>query len=96
MLPDVIDANELETGLRREGFLCAFLVFFNKISTGLALGISGYVLASAGFIEGEDPSIEQPEEVDVAIRILVGVVPGLYSLTSPSSLLYMSSTFFFF
>ncbi len=40
MVPDVVDAALLETGIRREELFYAFFVFGNKFSAGVTLGIS--------------------------------------------------------
>ena len=40
MVPDVVDAAYLETGVRREELFYAFFVFGNKFSAGVTLGVS--------------------------------------------------------
>ena len=40
MVPDVVDAALLETGIRREELFYAFFVFGNKFSAGITLAIS--------------------------------------------------------
>lgn len=40
MVPDVVDAASLNTGIRREELFYAFFVFGNKFSAGMTLGIS--------------------------------------------------------
>lgn len=49
MLGDVCDADELETGLRREGIYSASLEFGKKMAIALSTLLSGYVLAATGF-----------------------------------------------
>ena len=44
MLPDVIDEFMIKTGERNESIFYSFYVFFNKLSVGLAVGLSTLVL----------------------------------------------------
>jgi GPH family glycoside/pentoside/hexuronide:cation symporter len=79
MIPDVIDADELVTGQRREGVYYAFMVFLQKL--GLALGLQGigWILEGAGFISSiaaEAPPV-QPDSALWAIRLAIGPIPAL-------------------
>ncbi len=49
MLGDVCDADELDTGRRREGIYSASLEFGKKMAIALSTLLSGYVLAATGF-----------------------------------------------
>jgi GPH family glycoside/pentoside/hexuronide:cation symporter len=49
MLGDVCDADELNTGRRREGIYSASFEFGKKMAIALSTLMSGYVLAAAGF-----------------------------------------------
>ncbi|KAL3868983.1 hypothetical protein ACJMK2_041728 [Sinanodonta woodiana] len=71
MLPDVLDMFMLEKGVRKDAIFYAFYVFFNKLSTGVALGISQAVLELGGYKKGE---CRQAESVGLTLRMLV--VPG--------------------
>jgi hypothetical protein len=44
MLPDVIDEFMIKTGERNESIFYSFYVFFNKLSVGVAVGLSTLVL----------------------------------------------------
>lgn len=76
MLPDVIEADELETGHRREGVFAGFFVFLQKLGLSLGLFISGWVLQFAGYLSAVpgQPDPVQPPNVLLALRILVGPV----------------------
>ena len=74
MLSDVIDADELRTGRRREGtyfgvnaFVERLVMVFIGISSGAVLGLSGY---KAGLTT-------QASTVSVGIRIGMGALPIL-------------------
>lgn len=54
MIPDCIDQDELNTGVRREGTYYAVFIFFEKIASGIGLSIAGFVLSAKGY-DPENP-----------------------------------------
>jgi glycoside/pentoside/hexuronide:cation symporter, GPH family len=74
MLPDVIDLDELNTGLRREGLYFSALVFLQKLGLAMALFISGQVLGWTGYVASAET---QPVAALNAIRLLIGPLPAL-------------------
>jgi sugar (glycoside-pentoside-hexuronide) transporter len=72
MLADVIDADELETGERREGLYFGTFSFLRKLAGASAVSLAGIGLELAGFLKDEP----QPPGALFAIRLLVGVVPA--------------------
>jgi len=79
MIPDVVEMDELKTGLRREGSFYAFASFFQKLGTGLAIWALGQALAFTGYITpilGQPLPIQPPQAV-LAIRWTMGLVPAI-------------------
>lgn len=74
MLGDVCDADELDTGLRREGIYSASLEFGKKVAIGLSTLLSGYVLAATGF---DQKIAVQTGETIFALRIGYILIIGL-------------------
>jgi GPH family glycoside/pentoside/hexuronide:cation symporter len=74
MLGDVCDADELETGLRREGIYSASLEFGKKVAIGLSTLFSGYVIAATGF---DQKLPVQSAETLFALRIGYILVIGI-------------------
>lgn len=72
ILADVIDADELETGDRKEGAYYSAYTFLYKSSSGVMAMITGFVLSGTGFIPNAET---QSETVGLAIRTLNGLVP---------------------
>ena len=72
ILADVIDADELETGERKEGAYYSAYTFLYKASSGVMAMITGFVLAATGFVPNAP---EQSDVVGLAIRSLNGLVP---------------------
>ncbi len=78
MLPDVVDLDELNTGLRREGIYYGFFVFLQKLGLSLGLAISNLMLDALGYLppaSPEGPFPVQPASVILAFRLFVSLVP---------------------
>jgi GPH family glycoside/pentoside/hexuronide:cation symporter len=74
MLGDVIDADELETGERREGLYAGTFTFLRKLGGAGGVALAGVALDLAGFQAGG----AQPESALLAIRGVVGAAPTLF------------------
>lgn len=79
IVADVIEADELKTGRRREGVYYGYLVFFRKLASALAVLVVGEILSAAGYVSSRQGSafIEQPESALLAMRFVVGVLPAV-------------------
>jgi GPH family glycoside/pentoside/hexuronide:cation symporter len=80
MVADVVEADELKSGKRREGVYSGYLVFFRKLATAITIFLVTRILAASGFIEGTTGTVvyvEQPESALQALRMLVGVAPAI-------------------
>mmetsp|Transcript_12703 Transcript_12703/g.38472 ORF Transcript_12703/g.38472 Transcript_12703/m.38472 type:complete len:588 (+) Transcript_12703:31-1794(+) len=88
MIPDVVEVDQLQTGLRREGLFVSALVFFQKTGMAVGLMVSNAVLAGVGYINPNDettPEQEdafQPDNVILALKILTGPVSAFLILLS--------------
>jgi GPH family glycoside/pentoside/hexuronide:cation symporter len=73
MIPDVIEQDELETGLRREGTFYGILVFFQKAGTAIMLALAQLIFAQTGYVA----DAIQNDSTLMAIRIVTGVIPAI-------------------
>jgi GPH family glycoside/pentoside/hexuronide:cation symporter len=73
MVPDVIEADEMNSGSRREGAYYGVVVFFQKSGTAFVLSLVQRILGWTGYRPGE----QQPGSALLAIRLLIGVVPAV-------------------
>ncbi len=73
MVPDVIEADEIASGGRREGAYYRIVVFTQNSGTALVLALMQAVLHRTGYRPGE----AQPASAVLAIRLLIGVAPAL-------------------
>lgn len=79
IVADVIEADELETGQRREGLFSGYLVFLRKLGSAVAIFMVGQVLSLSGYVSSTAGStfIEQPESALLAMRFFVTGLPAL-------------------
>ncbi len=75
ILPDAIEWEELRTGSRREGFYFAVVSLLNKVAASVAIPWVALALGVTGFDEAR--GADQPAAALLALRLLVGVVPGV-------------------
>lgn len=78
IIPDVVEVDEYNQGIRREGLLYGGTTFAYKLGSGLSIFIAGLVLASLGF----DPDSASSEDLTSGILLSVTVIPiGLFLLS---------------
>ncbi|HJS28213.1 MAG TPA: MFS transporter, partial [Anaerolineales bacterium] len=85
MLPDVVDLDELRTGLRREGVYYGFFVFLQKLGISLGLAFSNLVFEISGYLQDPQPGApfpDQPGPVLLALRLFTSFVPVVIVLLS--------------
>jgi GPH family glycoside/pentoside/hexuronide:cation symporter len=78
MLPDTIEYDELQCGLRREGVFCGMWSAGQKIAYSVSPAIVGFALSLSGFVVGG----VQGEHVETGIRLIFCVFPALAVLIS--------------
>ncbi len=83
LLPDAVEYDYLQTGLRREATLSAFYATVEKLAFAVGPALVLYLLAWFGYQEGtEGLQIEQPPSAIIAIYIGAGLAPAaLYGLS---------------
>ncbi|MEA3223939.1 MAG: glycoside-pentoside-hexuronide (GPH):cation symporter [Thermodesulfobacteriota bacterium] len=80
IIPDVIEIDEYENGVRREGVFYGVTTFLYKCASALAIALASLLLGHFGYEEAS--TVGQPESALVAIRILMGIFPGILFLIS--------------
>lgn len=78
IVADVVEADELKSGKRREGIYAGYLAFFRKLASAFAIFMVGQLLELSGFVSstGGRAMVEQPESALLMLRLLVSVVPA--------------------
>ena len=82
IVADVIEADELQSGQRREGVYYGYLVFFRKLAAAISVFLVGHVLDAAGYVSSVTGSafVAQPPSALLAMRFFVGFVPPVMLL----------------
>lgn len=89
ILPDVIEIDEFHNGVRREGAFFGISTFLYKLASAAAIGATGIVLQVFGYVEASsDESVAaagrvvQSASAVSAVRLLIGLLPGVCFLAS--------------
>ncbi|MEA2102932.1 MAG: MFS transporter [Thermodesulfobacteriota bacterium] len=89
ILPDVIEIDEYTNGVRREGSFFGISTFLYKVASAIAIATVGFMLELSGYIKASPDEaiaatqdIIQPDSSVMAIRVLIGVAPGICFLIS--------------
>ncbi len=78
MLPDTIEYDQMQSGLRREGVFSGMWSAGQKIAYAVGPAIVGFALALSGFVtEGV-----QPESLNVGVRVIFCLFPAVMILLS--------------
>lgn len=82
-VPDVVEVDEYVNGTRREGAYYGITQFMYKVANGVSIALVSAVLGAFGYVESMDGSvIQQPEAALSAVRVVLGVLPGLIFIIS--------------
>ena len=82
-VPDVIEVDEYVNGVRREGAYYGITQFMYKIASGVSIALVSLVLEAFGYTESMDGTvIDQPDSALMAVRVVLGVLPGVIFLVS--------------
>ena len=74
ILPDAIEYNEYTTGVRQEGTFYSVVTLAQKVASSVAIPLCLLLLQASGY----RPNLaEQPLSASLAIRLAMGVLPGL-------------------
>ncbi|MGC9360285.1 MAG: MFS transporter [Anaerolineae bacterium] len=77
IIPDAVEADEMETGARHEGMFYSLIMLMHKAAAGVALLLVGWTLELSGYVPN---AAQQPTSATTAIRALAGPLPALLFL----------------
>jgi len=78
LLGDIIDQDELKTGVRREGAYFGTDALINKPALSVSAGISGLVLFLTNFNQNLGGGESQPDSAIFGIKMLLGAIPAIF------------------
>ncbi len=73
LIPDTVELDYAENGVRREGVFYGIWNFINQLGVALALALNGWVLGWFGYV----PNVAQDALSKLGIRLLVGPIAAL-------------------
>ena len=88
LLADVIDMDELNTGVRREGAYFGINALITKPAQSLSAVMSGFIFMVTGYIQELAPGELQPVSAIFGIKLLIGLIPGIFIIIGLISLWY--------
>ena len=75
MAPDTVEADEVNTGQRREGAIFGALAFCRKLGMAFGAFFASLILSTTGFIEGGVPIDQQPAFAVEGVRWAYSLLP---------------------
>lgn len=88
LLADVIDKDELETGQRREGAYFGINALITKPAQSISAVMSGLIFLLTNYDQDLGPGEIQPLGAIIGIKMLIGLIPGLFIVIGLISLWY--------
>ena len=81
MLPDMMEYDRHRSGVSQEGLYAATFSLIEKIAYTAGPAMLGLLLSAGGFISvAKGQFVDQPDSAITAIRIAVGIIPGVLSI----------------
>jgi glycoside/pentoside/hexuronide:cation symporter, GPH family len=77
ILPDVVEVDEYENGVRREGMFFGTTLFLYKVCSAVAVGAGTAMLGALGYVEGGEAAA-QPGSAVLGVRLLAGIGPAVF------------------
>ena len=77
ILPDVIEYDYAENGVRREGVFYGMWTFSSKLGQAAAMAMSGWILSLFNYV----PNSSQTAEAQLGIKLLLGPIPVVMFIT---------------
>jgi len=78
IIPDTVEYDYSETGVRREGVYYGLWTFIIKVAQALSALILGVVLDGFGYI----PDVAQTDTSLLGIRLLIGPLPAVFFIVA--------------
>jgi glycoside/pentoside/hexuronide:cation symporter, GPH family len=84
ILPDVVEYDYSENGIRREGVFYGLWTFSSKLGQAFAIALNGWILSAFGYVANAD----QAASAKIGIRLLIGPVPAIFFIAGVIVLSY--------
>ena len=81
ILPDVVEMDEYQNGVRREGMFFGSTLFLYKVASAVTVGLATAMLGAFGYAEG-GATASQPDSALLAVRLLLGIGPAAFMVVA--------------
>jgi len=83
IVPDIVEYDFAETGVRREGVFYGMWTFTSKVGQAMGIWLSGWILTLFNYQESVNgvPAAVQADSALIAIRLLTGPIPALFFIS---------------
>ena len=88
LVPDAIELDYANNGVRREGAFYGIWNFMNKVGVAVANAITGWVLAGFGYVA----NVPQTETAKLGIQLLVGPIAAVFYIAGVAVLAFYPIT----
>lgn len=79
LVPDIVEYDYADSGIRREGAFYGMWTFSSKIGQAVGLALNGAILSAFGYIEASGGAAAvQPDSALLGIRIISGPLPATF------------------
>ncbi len=79
IIPDIVEYDYAENGVRREGVFYGLWTFMSKIGQAIGISLNGLVLSLFGYRETvADVVVAQPRSALIGIRLIAGPIPAFF------------------
>jgi Na+/melibiose symporter-like transporter len=82
MLPDTMNFDQQQHGMRREGLFAGIFVMVEKFTSAIGTALFGVIIGTMGYVAAKGGGAVQPAEVLAAIRAGVSLIPSLILVVS--------------
>ena len=86
LLADIVDEDELNTGVRREGMYFGTNALVTKPAQSVSAAISGLVFYLTAYNQNLGAGETQPESAIFGIKLLIGLIPAVFIIVGMLSL----------
>ena len=81
ILPDIVEVDEFQNGVRREGMFFGTTLFLYKVCSAVVVGGATTMLGVFGYVESGATGT-QPDSALLAVRLLLGIGPAAFMVVA--------------
>jgi GPH family glycoside/pentoside/hexuronide:cation symporter len=92
LLPDTMEYDYRQTGMRREGIFAGVYTTVEKLSGAIGIAAVGAFLSASGYVQSRGAAVTQPDSAIEAIYLIMGCLPAAISALGIVGLMFYDLT----